>query len=126
MSLFDGILGNASEVENSTVEEELKDILIPGENVDLAFKLIRDLIIFTDYRLIVADKQGVTGKKVEYKSYPYKSISRFSVETMGHFDLDAEFKIWISGAADPAESLEFRKDKNINDIQKALAQAVLR
>ncbi|NWO00826.1 PH domain-containing protein [Tetragenococcus halophilus] len=125
MSLFDGIIGNSSEVDNSTIEKELEDILIPEENVDLAFKLVRDLIIFTDYRLIIADKQGITGKKVEYKSYPYKSISRFSVETMGHFDLDAEFKIWISGATEPAESLEFRKDKNINDIQKALAQAVL-
>ncbi|GMA06985.1 helicase [Tetragenococcus halophilus subsp. flandriensis] len=126
MSLFDGIIGNASEVKNSEVEKELEAILIPGENVDLAFKLIRDLIIFTDYRLIVADKQGVTGKKVEYKSYPYKSISRFSTETMGHFDMDAEFKIWISGATEPAESLEFRKDKNISDIQKALAQAILK
>ena len=44
--------------------------------------------------MIIVDKQGVTGKKVEYKSIPYKSISRFSVETSGHFDLDAELKIW--------------------------------
>lgn len=67
----------------------------------------------------------MTGKKVEYKSIPYRSISRFSVETSGHFDLDAELKIWISSAELPAESLQFRSDDSIVAIQKALAQAVL-
>lgn len=70
----------------------MKDVLITGETVSLAFKLVRDLIVFTDFRLILVDKQGMTGKKVEYKSIPYRSISRFSVETSGHFDLDAELK----------------------------------
>lgn len=65
---------------------------MPGEQVTLAFSLIRDLIVFTEFRLILVDKQGVTGKKTSYKSLPYRSISRFSVETSGHFDLDAELK----------------------------------
>lgn len=99
---------------------------MPDENIDLAFQLVRDLIVFTDYRLIVVDKQGLTGKKIDYKTFPYKSISRFSVETAGHFDLDAELKFWISGAADPAQSLQFRKDKSITQIQQALAVAVLK
>ena len=98
---------------------------MPEEKVDLAFKLVRDLLVFTEKRLIIVDKQGMTGKKVEYKSIPYRSISRFSVETSGHFDLDAELKIWISSAELPAESLQFRSDDSIVAIQKALAQAVL-
>ncbi|MBK4753740.1 hypothetical protein CU028_2578 [Enterococcus faecium] len=118
-------MGNAAQHDNKSVEKELQGVLVPNENVDLAFKLVRDLIVFTDKRLIIVDKQGVTGKKVEYKSIPYKSISRFSVETSGHFDLDAELKIWISSAELPAESLQFRKDKNIVAIQQALASAVL-
>ncbi|WP_375152008.1 PH domain-containing protein, partial [Enterococcus mundtii] len=40
-------------------------------------------------------------------------------------DLDAELKIWISSAELPAESLQFRKDKNIIAVQQALATAVL-
>ena len=117
-------MGNATQHNNKSVEKELAGVLLPNENVDLAFKLVRDLIVFTDKRLIIVDKQGVTGKKVEYKSIPYRSISRFSVETSGHFDLDAELKIWISSAELPAESLQFRKDKNIVAIQQALAAAV--
>ncbi|MGM9902377.1 hypothetical protein A5844_001176 [Enterococcus sp. 10A9_DIV0425] len=125
MGIFDGLMGNATQMDTTNSTREIQEFLIPNEKVELAFKLVRDLIVFTDKRLIVVDKQGVTGKKVSYKSIPYKSISRFSVETAGHFDLDAELKIWISSAELPAESLQFRKDKNIIAIQQALASAVL-
>ena len=124
MGLFSGLLGNASQKDIDKVERELENILTPTENVELAFSLIRDLIVFTDGRLILVDKQGMTGKKTAYKSY--RSISRFSVETAGHFDLDAELKIWVSSAEEPAETLTFRSDKSVIAIQKALAEAVLR
>ncbi|MFU2181701.1 PH domain-containing protein [Streptococcus pluranimalium] len=126
MGLFSGLLGNASQKDNDKVEEQLRDILIPNEQVELAFSLVRDLIVFTEKRLILVDKQGVTGKKTSYKSLPYRSISRFTVETSGHFDLDAELKIWISSAMEPAEILQFKSDKNIVQIQQALAAAVLK
>lgn len=120
MGLLSGLLGNASTVDKETVSNELEQILAIGEEVDVAFKLIRDLIVFTDKRLLLVDKQGLTGKKVEYHSIPFKSISHFSVETAGHFDLDAELKIWISGAQVPAITKQFKKDKSIYDIQKVL------
>ena len=126
MGLFSGLLGNASQKDIEKTERELENILTPAEKVELAFSLIRDLIVFTDKRLILVDQQGVTGKKTAYKSYPYRSISRFSVETAGHFDLDAELKIWVSSAEEPAETLTFRSDKSVIAIQKALAEAVLR
>lgn len=126
MGFLAGLMGNASQVDPSKVERNLADVLISGEEVDIAFLLVRDLIVFTSHRLILVDKQGLSGKKVEYKSIPYRSISRFSVETSGHFDLDAELKIWISSAIEPSESLQFKSDKNIIHIQKALAAAVLK
>ncbi|WP_156291399.1 PH domain-containing protein [Oceanobacillus salinisoli] len=122
MGLLDGLLGNASTVSKEEVNKELSDLLTVEESVDVAFRLVRDLIVFTNRRLILVDKQGMTGKKTEYHSIPYKSISHFSVESAGHFDLDAELKIWISGAELPAVSKQFRKDKSIYDIQKLLAK----
>ena len=106
----------------------LKKIMIRlsvNEQVELAYVLVRDLIVFTEKRLILVDKQGVTGKKTSYKSIPYHSISRFTVESSGHFDLDAELKIWISSALEPAEVLQFKSDNNVFEIQQALAAAVL-
>ncbi len=125
MGLFSGLMGNASQMNNDKVEQELADILLDAEQVEMAFSLVRDLIVFTEYRLILVDKQGMSGKKVSYKSIPYRSISRFTVETSGHFDLDAELKIWISSAAELAETLQFKSDKSVIAIQKALASAVL-
>jgi hypothetical protein len=123
MGLFDGLMGNVSEVEITSVEKDLEMIITEDEKVEKAYKLIRDLMVFTDMRLILIDKQGVSGKKVEYHSIPYKSITHFSVETAGTFDLDAELKIWLSGAADPILK-QFKKDKSIFDVQKALASYV--
>jgi hypothetical protein len=62
---------------------------------------------------------------VEYLSVIYKAISRFSIETAGHFDLDAELKIWISSEVIPSVSKRFNKQVNIYDLQKVLAKHVL-
>ncbi|MUK88716.1 PH domain-containing protein [Ornithinibacillus sp. L9] len=123
MGLFDGMMGNASEIDSKTAEKELKDLLAPTENVEHAYKLIRDLFVFTNKRLILVDKQGVTGKKVEYRSIPYKNITNFSVETAGTFDLDAELKIWVSGLSAPIEKT-FNKQLNIYKVQSVLAEYV--
>lgn len=125
MGLFNGLMGNATDANHDKVRKDLENVLLPDEKIELAYKLVRDLVVFTEYRLIVVDKQGMTGKKTDYKTFPYKSISRFSVETSGHFDLDAELKIYISGALEPAQTLLFRKDDSINAIQKALAAGIM-
>ncbi|EPT67780.1 hypothetical protein SAG0066_01075 [Streptococcus agalactiae CCUG 38383] len=81
MGIFSGLMGNASQMDTDKVENQLSDILISDEQVDLAYTLIRDLIVFTNYRLILVDKQGVTGKKVSYNSIPYASSNRTSRST---------------------------------------------
>lgn len=125
MGLFDGIMGNASNINTDEASKEISFLLCEAETVQLAYRLIRDLIIFTDKRLILVDKQGITSKKVEYKSIPYKSIQRFSIETSGHFDLDSELKIWTSGSLEPVANLEFNKDKHIEAICKKLSEKIL-
>lgn len=119
MGLLDGLLGNASEVNVDDVAEELSPILGDSESISKVFKLIRDMYVFTNKRLILIDKQGMTGRKVEYHSIPYRAITQFKVETAGHFDMDAELKIWISGQAEPIEA-ELKKESAV-DIQQTLA-----
>ena len=125
MGLFDSLLGNASEVRTEDVKAEFAHLLAPSERIEKAYRLLRDLFIFTDKRLMIVDKQGLTGKKVEYHSIPYRSITHFSIETAGHFDLDAELKIWISGQTAPIQK-QFNKSLNIYELQSVLAQYVLR
>lgn len=124
MGLFDGLMGNASEVNLDKLQEEMQEILIPQETIQNAYKIIRDTFIFTNKRLILIDKQGVTGRKTEYHSIPYKNILHFAVETAGTFDLDAELKIWVSGSPLPIQK-NFNKSTNIYKVQSVLAEYVL-
>ncbi|WP_047864060.1 PH domain-containing protein [Rubrobacter aplysinae] len=124
MGLLDGLMGNASEIEPERIEGEFERVMAPGERIEKAYLLIRDLFVFTNKRLILVDKQGMTGNKVEYHSLPYRNITHFSVETAGHFDLDAELKIWISGSSMPIQK-QFNKKLNIYDVQSVLAGYVL-
>lgn len=117
-------MGNASEININEVRKEFSKVLTNDETIDKAYKLIRDLFIFTNKRLLLVDKQGLTGKKTELHSIPYKSITHFSIETAGNFDLDAELKIWISGSAAPIQK-QFNKSLNIYELQSVLAEYVL-
>jgi hypothetical protein len=123
--MLQGLLGNSTEVDIRTVQGDLEAILTESEVVVKAFRLIRDYFVFTDKRLILIDKQGITGHKVQYHSIPYKSISHFSVETAGTFDMDAELKIYISGNMTPFQR-EFKKGADIKGVQKTLAHFILK
>jgi len=125
MGLLDALTGNATEAASEKLQTELKPVLVEGETILRAFKTVRDLFVFTEQRLILIDKQGLTGKKVEYLSLPYRSITRFAVETGGTFDRDAELRIWISGDPHPLER-EIRKGADILGVQRTLAEHVLR
>jgi len=124
MGLLNKILGNVGEVSNEKLQQDYAQLLMNNEQVELGFLLFRDVFMFTNKRLILVDKQGLTGRKIEYLSLPYKSISRFSLETAGNFDLDAELKIWISSENLPSISKKFNKSVNIYEVQKLLTQYV--
>ena len=126
MGLFSALLGNAGAVNQETLVKDYGKLLITGEEIELGFKLIRDTFIFTNKRLILIEKQGITGSKIEYKSITYKSISRFSIETAGTFDLEAELKIWVSSETNPSIVKQFNKSVNVYDVQNVLAHHVLK
>ncbi|AWH85988.1 helicase [Flavobacterium album] len=125
MGLFNAILGNASEVSIEKIRAEFQPMLISGESIEKAFKVIRDMFVFTNKRLILVDKQGITGSKVDYISIPYSSIIKFSKESAGLLDLDAELKIWVRGESMPIKK-QFGKDNNINEVYQILSQYILK
>ena len=124
MGLLSGLMGNAREVDDSDLEKVLANTLIDGEQVEKAYKVIRDMFIFTNKRLILIDKQGMTGSKMEMVSIAYSKITKFSKESAGHFDLDAELKIWIGSDPTPI-SKEFKSGDNINEVYRVISQHAL-
>jgi hypothetical protein len=124
MSLLQNLMGNATEILSDAAQNEFQPILVEGETVTKAFKLIRDQIVMTNLRLISINKQGVTGKKQEMTSIPYSSIKKFSKESAGHFDLDAELRIWLAGETEPCK-WDFSRGVDINQVYQVLSHYVL-
>ncbi|MEV6772829.1 PH domain-containing protein [Nocardia sp. NPDC051030] len=123
MGLIDGIMGNAGRIDPGGAQQEYGRLLGHGETVHAAYLLVRDAILFTDRRLIMVDKQGLTGRKVSYHSVPYRAITHFSVETAGTFDLDAELMIWVSGSHEPIQK-RFNRQVDIYEVQGILSHFV--
>ena len=123
MGLMSGLIGNAEKMDVEQAQQDYGRLLGEGEQIRAAYLLIRDAFVFTNRRLLLVDKQGMTGKKIEYHSIPYRSITHFSVETAGNFDLDAELKIWLSGTPEPVQK-QFGKGVDIYEVQAILTQFV--
>ncbi|GMM84913.1 PH domain-containing protein [Pseudoalteromonas sp. MTN2-4] len=124
MGLLSGLLGNASEADSGKTEELLADSLIEGEVIEKAYQVIRDMFVFTNRRLILVDKQGVTGSKMEILTIPYNKITKFSKESAGHFDMDAELKLWIGSETEPLIK-EFKAGDNINEVYRIISKYTL-
>lgn len=88
-------MGNAGVVSPDKLVADYGQLLIDGENIEVGFVVLRDTFVFTNKRLILVDIQGLTGSKIAYLSVPYSKITKYSIETAGTFDLDAELKIWV-------------------------------
>lgn len=98
-------------------------MLLDDEEVLSSFKTIRDMVIFTNKRIIAVNVQGITGSKKDFTSMPYSKIQTFSVETAGTFDLDSELTLWFSGVG--KVKFEFKSRFDITTFNKLLSKYVL-
>lgn len=93
MGLLNGILGNMSEVTPEEIQKQFGKFLMEDEKIERGYKLVRDMIVFTDTRIIFMDRQNVTGKKAAYRSIYFMSIIDVAVETAGFGIDDSEIVI---------------------------------
>lgn len=105
------------------MHETIGRFLIEGETVFSVFKTVRDQLVFTNKRIIAANVQGLTGKKVDYTSIPYSKIQTFSIETSGTLDRDCELEIYISSIG--KISFEIRGNFDIVAFNKMISKYVL-
>ncbi|MBD9699304.1 PH domain-containing protein [Flavimobilis sp. GY10621] len=112
-----------SQWDVAAAHEKVGEHLTHGEQIYLAFKGMRDFVVFTSKRLIAVNVQGITGKKIDYTSLPYARIQAFSVETAGTFDLDSEMDLWFSGLG--VVRLEFARGVDIRNLNRLIADHTL-
>lgn len=100
------------------------EILVPGEGIDFAYRTARETWLLTGKRVILADVQGIMGKKTCFLSVPYRNILRFSAETAGAFDADNVLTIWLPGVAEPW-TVKFRNAADLLAMHAILARRIL-
>lgn len=125
MGLFTGTSKNTDSAETKKFHTEYGQLLADGEIIEIGFSVLRDTFLFTNKRLILVDVQGISGKQIEYLSIPYSKIMKFSVQSGGSFDPNAELKLWVGNDTIPLEK-KFNKDVNVYEVQKVLAGHVLK
>ena len=111
------------QINPSDVGSQVLNLLIPCETVISAYKSVRDYVVFTDKRFIAVNVQGITGKKQDFTSMPYKKISVFSVETAGTLDLDSELELYFSGVG--KVKFEFSGKSDIIQIGRLISEHML-
>ncbi|WZL81774.1 PH domain-containing protein [Vallitaleaceae bacterium 9-2] len=109
--------------EADRIPPEVLQILVPGEKPVAAYKTIRDVAVVTNKRFIIADKQGITGRKVEVYSIPFKSIDMYSSENApGMLDVNTEMEFWTKSGH---FKLNLKKDVDIRKLDQLIATYVL-
>lgn len=108
---------------NENVGENLQLLLIEEETIIGVYKSLRDYVVFTNKRVISCNVQGMTGKKQDFTSLPYKKISVFSIETSGLFDMDSELEMYFSGVG--KVKFEFSGQSDIVQIGRCISSFAL-
>ncbi len=82
-------------ISKAKPDSEIQSILTEEEHIIQCYKTARDQAALTNKRIIIMDKQGITGKKIEIYSIPYRSIDMWSSENVGKlFDINSELELW--------------------------------
>ncbi len=132
-NIMQGVMGNMTEETKESLEKDYAPYLFSGEEIETGYKLLRDAIVFTNYRIIFVDRQGATGKKTSFKSIYLSHIVDVEMETAGSGFDDSEITITYmrnvrrTGRAEILETrkFEFPKQTDILPLYKMLGDLVI-
>jgi len=109
-------------IRETNPPKNIDEILISGEKAIACYKTLRDFAIVTNKRFIIGDKQGITGKKMELYTIPFKSINMYSSENArGLMDL-GEIELWTRMGR---FKLNLKKGVDVRKLDHIIASHIL-
>ncbi len=112
-------LGEVSEEEL----DWLAETLVPNEQVFMCYKSVRDSVVFTNYRVILRNVEGITGSAVETATIPYSGLIAYSVRTPGTLDKSASIALLVRESGEL--ELKFVRKTNVGKIEGLLSRRLL-
>lgn len=109
-----------------SVRKEIKGLLILGEEILMAFKTVRDQLVFTNKRIIAIDVQGFTGTRKSFSILPYSRIQFFSIQTPGFGELFADAELFLMFSNKFTAKFCFTDKVDIGQIGRVISEYALR
>lgn len=116
---------NLTPINLNSVHNEVAGLMVNGERPLMAFKTIRDQLVFTNKRIISIDVQGITGKRRSFTSLPYSKVQFFAIQTPGFMELVPDSELFLHFTNGFEATFEFRGNVDIGQIGRIISEYVL-
>ena len=107
------------------VRDEVLGLLLEDEEINSAFKTVRDQLVFTNKRIIAIDVQGITGRRKSFSSMPYSKVQFFSIQTPGFAELVPDSELFLMFSNGFTAKFEFKGNVDIGAIGRMISEYVL-
>ncbi|HEX8124528.1 MAG TPA: PH domain-containing protein [Allosphingosinicella sp.] len=95
--------------------------LVPGEAVHSAFVAPTGAILFTDRRILLAQREHLLEARIETSSYPYRAVRHFSIQEGESAESRSTVRIWLGDEAQPLH-LRANPGTDLRPLQRLLAE----
>ena len=116
---------NLTPINLNNIHNEVAGLMANGERPLMAFKTIRDQLVFTNKRIISIDVQGITGKRRSFTSLPYSKVQFFAIQTPGFMELVPDSELFLHFTNGFEATFEFRGNVDIGQIGRIISEYVL-
>ena len=116
---------NLTLINLNSIHNEVAGLMVNGERPLMAFKTIRDQLVFTNKRIISIDVQGITGKRRSFTSLPYSKVQFFAIQTPGFMELVPDSELFLHFTNGFEATFEFRGNVDIGQIGRIISEYVL-
>ena len=116
---------NLTPINLNNIHNEVAGLMVNGERPLMAFKTIRDQLVFTNKRIISIDVQGITGKRRSFTSLPYSKVQFFAIQTPGFMELVPDSELFLHFTNGFEATFEFRGNVDIWQIGRIISEYVL-
>ena len=116
---------NLKPISMQEMRQDITRLMINGEQPVMAFKTVRDQLVFTNKRIIAIDVQGLTGKRKSFASTPYSKVQYFAIQTPGFAELIPDSELFIMFSNGATAKFEFKGNTDIGRIGRMISEFIL-
>lgn len=98
--------------------------LVPGEAVHAAYVAPTGAILFTDRRILIAQREHLLEARIETSSWPYRAVRHFSIQEAEAAESRAAVRIWLGDEPHPLH-LRGNPGTDLGALQRLLADKLV-